>query len=99
MPKYQVTIDKDLEDLIPGYLENRKKDIISLKKNLAEKDFESARVTGHSMKGSGGGYGFTDISDIGKIIEDSAKDKKEKEIQEQIKRLEDYVNNLEISYQ
>ncbi len=94
----EVVIDKDLEDLIPGYLENRKKDIVKTEKSLLEKDFETIRVIGHSMKGSGGGYGFDKISEIGKAIEEAAKSGDVASIKTRLKELGDYVENVRISY-
>ena len=38
--KWTVTVDEDLQDLIPGYLENRRKDAEELQKALARSDFE-----------------------------------------------------------
>jgi HPt (histidine-containing phosphotransfer) domain-containing protein len=49
--------DKDLEDLIPEFLDNRRSDVESIRGALANDDYETIRVLGHSMKGSGGGYG------------------------------------------
>ena len=51
-------LDPDLRDLIPGHLENRQKDVTTIKNALKAADFGKIRVLGHSMKGSGGGYGF-----------------------------------------
>jgi HPt (histidine-containing phosphotransfer) domain-containing protein len=48
--------DIDLEDLIPGFLENRHKDIIEIESLLASGDYETTQRLGHSMKGAGGGY-------------------------------------------
>ena len=35
-----VKIDSDLKDLIPGYLQNRRNDIVNIKAALETKDFE-----------------------------------------------------------
>lgn len=96
---YNVVIDRELEDLIPGYLENRKKDIEKIESSLNQSDFETIRVTGHSMKGSGGGYGFDRISEIGKSIEEAAKSQDVPTIKNEIKNLGDYVNNVNITFE
>jgi len=82
--KWTVTVDEDLQDLIPGYLENRRKDAEELQKALARSDFEVIRVLGHKMKGSGGGYGFDEISEIGRALEDAAKQSQAGKIREEI---------------
>ena len=68
-----VEIDEDLEDLIPGFLGNRRKDITALKTALAEANFDAAREIGHALKGAGGGYGFHAISETGRAIEDAGR--------------------------
>lgn len=94
--KWVVTVDEDLQDLIPGYLENRRKDAEELQKALARSDFEVVRVLGHKMKGSGGGYGFDEISEIGRALEDAAKQSQAAKIQEEIDRLRYYLDHVEV---
>jgi len=94
-----VRIDRDLEDLIPGYIENRYKDIKSIINSLEIDDYETIRVLGHSMKGSGGGYGFDKITEIGKLIEQAAKDKNREVIKRQVEDLSIYIKKVEIIYE
>ncbi|HAZ61785.1 MAG TPA: Hpt domain-containing protein [Gammaproteobacteria bacterium] len=70
MPR--VTIDPDLADLVPGYLGNRRADVDRIGAALAVSDFATVRRLGHSMKGTGGGYGFDEITRLGGGIEDAA---------------------------
>jgi hypothetical protein len=69
----RIRVDPELASLIPGFLENRRQDVKSLLDAVHRGDFETARILGHSMKGSGGGYGFDGITDIGGEIEVAAK--------------------------
>jgi HPt (histidine-containing phosphotransfer) domain-containing protein len=96
--KIRVHVDPDLAELIPGYLANREKDIAELGNALEKKDMDAARVIGHSMKGSGGGYGFDTITDIGMCMEKAAKDGRDDAIRQQMKRLDDYLDQVEIVY-
>ena len=48
--------------------------------------------------GSGGGYGFETITDIGMMMEKAAKEGRNEEIRLQMKRLEDYLQRVEIVY-
>ena len=91
-------VDNDLADLIPGYLANRKKDIAAISEALEKGDMDAVRILGHSMKGSGGGYGFETITDIGMLMEKAAKEGWEEDIRLQVKRLEDYLRRVEIVY-
>jgi hypothetical protein len=72
--KILVHVDPDLMDLIPEYLENMKGNIRSILNALEKGDYETIRILSHSMKGSGGGYGFDPITHIGRFIEEAAKD-------------------------
>jgi HPt (histidine-containing phosphotransfer) domain-containing protein len=97
--KIVVTVDEDLQDLIPGYLDNRIKDIEIIHESLAQGDYEVIRSIGHKMKGSGGGYGFDKITDIGRAIEEAAKTGHREEIGRQTEMLKTYMERLEIVYQ
>lgn len=96
--KIIVQVDQDLADLIPGYLSNRRADIVAINKALETKDMDTIRIIGHSLKGSGGGYGFETITDIGRIMEKAAKENCAEDISLQLTRLEDYLNHLEITF-
>ncbi len=97
--KIIVNIDEDLEDLIPGFLENRVTDIDKLNSAFSENDSETLRSIGHSLKGVGGGYGFMKITEIGAEIESLAKLKDMDKIKCLIEELADYLDRVEIVYQ
>jgi HPt (histidine-containing phosphotransfer) domain-containing protein len=91
-------VDPDLRDLIPGYLENRQKDITSIKNALKAEDFARIRVLGHSMKGSGGGYGFMPVSKVGASIEIAAKNKDPDSIKNHLAELSDFLERVTLVY-
>lgn len=97
--KITVIIDPDLEELIPGFLENRSMDVQKLKTASEKKDFDTLRSTGHSLKGVGGGYGFDGITKIGAEIETLAKAGNLVKINENITALEEYLNKIEIKFE
>ena len=94
-----VRADPDLEDLIPGYLRNREEDVKTLTEALERGDYETIRILGHSMKGSGGGYGFAGITDTGRAIEQSAKDMSMEGIRRGIENLVKYLNRVKVVYE
>ena len=49
--KISVRVDPELQALIPNYLENRQKDIQTMRQALERGDYETIRVQGHSMRG------------------------------------------------
>ncbi len=93
-----VQVDPDLEKLVPRYLENRRKDILSIENALKAGEYETIRILGHSMKGSGGGYGFALIADLGALLEQAATTSNPAEITEVLARLSDYLQRVEVVY-
>ncbi len=68
-PEPVAIVDRDIADLVPEFLENRRTDIDDLRRLATEGDFVTMRRLGHSMKGTGTAYGFVDVSELGDIIE------------------------------
>lgn len=97
--KITVNIDPDLEDLIPGFLSNRKEDVEKLRSAFKSSSLEDLRSIGHSLKGVGGGYGFQKITEIGAEIENHAKSDNLDEINKLIDDLDEYLDCVEIVYQ
>lgn len=97
--KIKVSVDPDIMDLVPGFLENRENDIKSMLKALENGDYETIRTLGHSMKGSGSGYGFDTISEIGLSIEKGSKDRNVEGIRKSIEELATYLERIEIVYE
>ena len=96
--KIIVRVDPDLEDLIPGFVENRQKDLQTVAEALTQNDYAAIAKIGHTMKGVGGGYGFDAITDIGRSVEQAAKDKSPAKIKASLDALSDYLGRIEIVF-
>ncbi len=96
--KIVIHADIDLEDLIPGFLGNQSRDAEKIKGLIDSGDYESIQRMGHSMRGSGGGYGFDEITNIGARIEQAAKDRNKGEILLQVEGLLRYLGCIEVVY-
>ena len=96
---YQVTVEKDLEDLIPTFMRNRQKEYDALKVALAASDFEQLRQLGHRMKGVGNSYGFAHISTIGKMVEDGARSGDRAGLAAAITEYGEYLSKVQITYE
>ncbi|MDM8551902.1 PAS domain S-box protein [Desulfobacterales bacterium HSG2] len=92
-------VDEDLEELVPGFLENRHKDIRTMENALEKGDYDTIRGLGHSMKGAGGSYGFDGITVIGRSLEAAAKSDDADEIRRLISDLSSYLEKVEIVYE
>ena len=83
--------DPDLEELVPGYLKNRSDDVNSIRDLLVGDNLQEILKIGHSMKGSGGGYGFDGITRIGGDIEKAARKGDKDAIEKLNTKLADYL--------
>ena len=61
-----------LEERTPAYLENCRLNVIAMLAALDCGDFQAVTILGHNLRGSGGGFGFQMITDIGAGLEQSA---------------------------
>ncbi|HZD54303.1 MAG TPA: Hpt domain-containing protein [Woeseiaceae bacterium] len=95
---YTVTVPKDLEDLIPMFMSNRRKELETLRSALAARDLEQLRQLGHRMKGVGNSYGFEKVSTLGKQIEDGARSGDRAALQACIAEYDDYLARVSITY-
>jgi HPt (histidine-containing phosphotransfer) domain-containing protein len=97
--KIVVRVDGDLEELIPEFLAVRRQNIRSMLEALARDDYETIRVLGHRMNGSGGGYGFDAITHIGRSLEQTARNRDPEKIRTLVDELAAYLESVEIVYQ
>jgi hypothetical protein len=94
-----VKVKSYLKDMVPGYLENREKDIQEIGNLISLRDFEQIKILGHRMKGSGSGYGFEEISRCGLAIERGASAKDIEIIKEILSQLKDYLEKVEVIFE
>ena len=94
-----VHVDPEIADLVPGFLENRRKDTNTIGEALTRGDFETVRILGHSMKGAGGSYGFDAITDIGRRLEQAALAKNANEIKSVTAELSAYLDDVAVVYE
>lgn len=96
--KFTVKIDKDLEDIIPPFMENRKKDILELRKAIDDNDFATMKVIGHKLAGNAGSYGFDELGTFGATLEEASINKDHESCKKQTGLIEDYLANVNIVF-
>jgi histidine phosphotransfer protein HptB len=96
--RFTVEVSRDLEDIVPIFLGNRKTDLQTLRDALTQQNFGTIQTLGHRMRGDGGGYGFDRITAIGATMEPAAKQQDGSLIEEQIARLEDFLRRVSVVY-
>ena len=84
------------EAAVGGYLEKRRGDVAKLREALAHGDYATIRTLGHQMAGTGGGYGFDPITDIGSLLEDSRSCHRRQPDPASIEDLDRYLNAVQV---
>ena len=98
MNAYHVRIDADLEDLIPGFLDAKAKELAKLRQRLDDGDYEAVRQISHKLKGAFNMYGFRFLSDACADMERAAPAPEKARIEEHLAAIERYWQNMEIRF-
>lgn len=93
-----VRVDASFEPLVPKFLTNRKKEVITMREALASQDFETVRTVAHGMKGAGGSYGFDRVSELAATVEQAAKARDLSAIERDLPLLGSYLDRIKVVY-
>jgi HPt (histidine-containing phosphotransfer) domain-containing protein len=93
-----VYVDAFFQDLMPNFLEGRREDVKALVEALEKGDYDTVLFLGHNMKGVGGSYGFDFITELGRDLEQSAKEQNAEKVQRLVKELSTYLERVEVVY-
>jgi CheY-like chemotaxis protein len=94
-----VHVDASLAELVPGFLDNRRTDLDAIASAVARGDYDNVRILGHNMRGSGTGYGFTRITELGASLEQAAGRREAGEIVARAAELTRYLDGLHVKYE
>jgi PAS domain S-box-containing protein len=86
------TLPDEVSTLASGYLDAKPAQIQQARNCLASRDFDPIRRFGHNLKGTGTGYGFPGIGEIGSEIEKAAAEGDAERIASQLETLYRIVN-------
>ncbi len=92
-------VEARLEKILPNFLAKRREDIKSMLAVLEQGEYETIRIFGHRMKGTGGSFGLDAITDIGKSLEQAAKNQNFEDIRMLLGEFSTYLERLEVVYQ
>jgi HPt (histidine-containing phosphotransfer) domain-containing protein len=93
-----VYIDQGLEEIVPGFLENRRRDVQTIETALQENNMAQIHTIGHRMHGDGGGYGLDAISMMGAALEQAAAREDRSAIQRHTAELIDFLARVTVVY-
>ncbi|MBI5279666.1 MAG: PAS domain S-box protein [Burkholderiales bacterium] len=92
-----VRMDPLLADLVPEFLQHRREDVLTMRAALEGGDFATVGRLGHGMRGSGGGFGFQAITDIGMALEMAAGDCDRAASQQWLGELSSFLDRVEVT--
>ena len=94
--KIVIHADPRLRAVIPAYLDKRREDVLAILAALEKLDYEMIGELGHKMSGTGGGYGFPRITEIGASIHQAATERNSSAIRSQVAKLSGYLQQVEV---
>jgi len=96
---YTVTLARDFQDLIPEFIENRRRELQALRGALAAGRYDQLSELGHRMRGIGTSYGFDRISILGGEIEDQARIADRDGLAARIAEYAEYLARVKVVYE
>jgi signal transduction histidine kinase/CheY-like chemotaxis protein/HPt (histidine-containing phosphotransfer) domain-containing protein len=94
----KIQVEEGMEDVVPGYLEKRRAEVPVYRAALAAGDLTAIRNMGHRMKGTGGGYGFQALTDLGSALEKAAVAGDTETIARNLDEFSRYIGAVELEY-
>tara|TARA_B100000809_G_scaffold154160_1_gene151544 strand:- start:288 stop:566 length:279 start_codon:yes stop_codon:yes gene_type:complete len=85
--------DDEWAEMQEMYINHTSKELKNIKENLDSAAFDSLRTFGHNIKGSGGMYGFNEITSRGAAIESAAMNKNLEDIKSHLDALEVFLKS------
>tara|TARA_B100002052_G_scaffold62063_1_gene55138 strand:+ start:1086 stop:1364 length:279 start_codon:yes stop_codon:yes gene_type:complete len=85
--------DDEWAEMQGMYISHTLKELNTIKEDIESTTYDSLRTFGHNIKGSGGMYGFNEITDMGANIESAAKDSDIDKIKSNLETLEIFLKS------
>jgi len=96
--EHYAVVERSIGDLIPTFLNNRQREVESLRRALVMGDFELVRRLGHRMRGVGSSYGFEYVSLLGQRLEQCSRERDADLLGELVSEYADYLSTVRIEY-
>ena len=94
-----VVVDPLLKDIVPLFLEHTAGHVGEIIEALDKGDFEALRTLAHILQGTGGGFGFLFITEVGESLNRAAKEEKTEEVRKLVTELTSYLEHVDVIYE
>jgi len=98
VPVVKILVEEGLEDVTPGYLAKRRAEVAAYREALAQNNMGAIKKMAHRMKGTGAGYGFPVLTELGAALEQSAIGQDTDKIRRKLDELAKYLSTIELEY-
>ena len=85
--------DEEWAEMQEIYINHTSKELDKIKNQPNLASLDSIRTFGHNIKGSGGMYGFNEVTELGLLIETAAKEGNLDSIKSNLEVLEDFLQS------
>ncbi len=85
--------DEEWAEMQEMYISHTSKELEKIKTQLNLDSIDSIRTFGHNIKGSGGMYGFNEVTELGLLIETAAKEGNLDSIKSNLEVLKDFLQS------
>ena len=85
--------DEEWAEMQEMYINHTSKELEKIKTQLNLDSIDSIRTFGHNIKGSGGMYGFNEVTELGLLIENAAKEGNLDSIKSNLEVLEGFLQS------
>ena len=83
--------DEEWAEMQEMYINHTSKELAKIQDDVDAVEIDSLRTFGHNIKGSGGMYGFGEVTDLGTEIEASAKANDRNKIKSLLEELSSFL--------
>ncbi len=97
MDKIRLNVEPGLKELVPGFLDNRRRDLECLRNALHSGDLAAIRDVGQNIRAFSRVYGFDELTALGEEIRCAADECSTLRIVHLQGQLADYLSRVEIS--
>ena len=85
--------DDEWAEMQEMYINHTFKELNNIVENFESASFDSLRIFGHNIKGSGGMYGYNEVTNLGAEIETAAKNEERESIRLHLDSLRKFLKS------
>lgn len=97
MEKIIIVPNEETVDLLPGYVERRRKELTEIGQAIEAHDFTSLATFGHNVKGTAGSYGIPGLGAFAEELHTAAVNKNNEGCRKAFEGYRDYLARVEVA--